>query len=782
MKVTTYLLKEFIAIEKLEIQEICESLSNVGLEIESCEEISIPKRVVIGKVVQKKPHADADKLSVCQVDVGHEVLQIVCGAKNVSEGQFVAVALVGARLEFDKKVMEIGPSKLRGVESFGMLCSSVELGLPKLCDGIMVLDESIGELILGKELGELDPFRGFLLDIALTPNRGDCLCVLGIARELKSIFGLSLKNQKEYLSTNQMGIGRKLQIALKSKVDSSLLYKMVDFNQKSIPLNILLALGWNGNIHQSIVQNFVSYVTYMTGVILNAYGVDHLYADQKNHEILWLCVQKNPQGFEEVYVDEKLCVIGVHHLAKQDLDSQHSIIFEASYIDPTHISQLLFENKDQPQDKEMVYKTTRGSNPNLSMGINFLSLLLDLHTDCFIYDGVQEVKQDRTCNVIRTKFSSIAGIIGYEIDREVISSILKQLDFYLELKTNDDSFSVVVPSYRHDMQTQQDLAEEILRLYGVDKIPSKAHMMQEQSKITPVYQEYQNQRDLIKRALSHGFVECIHYLFYQKEKLQRFGFEVLEDSKQLCNPITSELNTLRTSLLPAMLDSLARNQNFGYKSMRLCEIGSVYDAKRCEKTKIALMVNGLRQKEQYPYPKGEKWDFAAFVQTMGQILGAFELQAAHEEEIPCLLHPYQSAYVMHEGRKIGLVAKLHPIFAREMDLQHVFMCEVDVECLQRSHPLFKDFSRLPTSSRDLTILLDKKVAFGDIRRSVMRAKIAFLHDVFPLDLFVENEQSIALSIRLHIKSFETLTEEDIQAVSMQTLRILEEQYQARLKG
>lgn len=783
MRITTYLLEEFIEIKAIDIDTICNTLSDIGLEIEACEAISLPERVVVGKVIKKQAHINADRLSVCSVDVGNEVLEIVCGAKNVAQDQFVAVALQGAKLAFDDKELEIKQNNIRGVDSFGMLCSSVELGLPKLNEGIMLLDESIGELTLGKALRDFDIFKGFVLEISLTPNRGDCLCVLGIARELKSIFDLSLKNHKEYLSTNQIGIGRRLQISLKNKVDSLLLYKLVDFKQKTTPLNIQLALAINGNLSASIIQNFTNYVTYMTGVILNAYGADYLYKDKKesNNEILWLCVQKNAQGFEEVSIDKRLSCIGVNNFAKQDLDSNESIIFEASYIEPNQISRLLFENKAQAQDKAITFRTTRGSNPDLSLGINFLSLLLDAYTDCFIYDGVQEVKQESVANIIRTKFSSIAKIIGYKIDREEISRILKQLDFYLELKTNDDSFSVEVPPYRHDMQTEQDLAEEILRIFGVNNIPSKPHIMQEESKITPAYLDYKNQRDLMSKALSHNFVECIHYLFYQKERLQKFGFEVLQEQKALHNPITLELNTLRTSLLPALLDSLVRNQNFGYKNMRLCEIGSVYDTQRNEKTKMAFVVNGLQQKEAYPNPKGVKWDFYTFGRIISQIIGNFALQKPEENTLPSLFHPYQSANIFSNEQHIGIIAKLHPSFAKQMDLHNVFMCEVEFANLTPKHLMFKEFSRLPTSFRDLTILLDKHIPFYEIRKFIEKEKIEFLHNLYPLDVFIQEDKKIALSIRLEIKSFNALKEEDIQLVVQKVLRILEEKCFAKLK-
>ena len=189
MIITRSWLEEFIDISKISTDEICKTLNAIGLEVDSVEKISIPSKVVVGKVIKKEKHPDADKLNICQVDIGSKVEQIVCGASNVDENQFVAVATVGAVLGDDFKIKA---AKLRGVESNGMICSSTELGLPKLNDGIMVLDNSIGELVLGKELKDYPLINDDVIEIGLTPNRGDCLSILGVARELSAYYNIPL--------------------------------------------------------------------------------------------------------------------------------------------------------------------------------------------------------------------------------------------------------------------------------------------------------------------------------------------------------------------------------------------------------------------------------------------------------------------------------------------------------------------------------------------------------------------------------------------------------------
>lgn len=777
MIITTNLLEEFIDISHLEINSIVQALNRVGLEVESCKSIVLPKKVIVAKVLEKSKHPDADKLSVCKVDTGKEVLQIVCGAKNVEAGEYVALAMEGAILGEGEKTLKIKPSKLRGIESFGMLCSSTELGLPKLNDGIMILDESIGVLELGKELREYPIFNTHMLEISLTPNRGDCLCVLGIARELKGIFNLSIKKPKEYISTNQIGIGRKMQIALKNKIDSSLLYKVVDFNAKYTPLKIALALGFTDNLKEGVLQNFIGYTTYMTGVLLNAYGADKLIAKQ-NQEILWLNVSSDKDGFERIMCgDEALSIIGVGNAIKQDLDSQCLIIFEASYMDPMTISQLLFRIKPKEMDKNITYRSTRGSNPDLKFGINFLCLELSAYCDCFIYDEVQEIKQDKEPNLIHTQFTNLTNIIGCEIESEEAFGILKQLDFLIEVKNNaTDSFSVIVPAHRHDIHNEQDLSEEILRIYGIDKIPSRPYFGREYPRISATYDAYKNQRDIITRALGYGFIECIHYLFYQRDRLKKLGLEVVDEELDLINPITAELDTLRTSLIPAMLDSIVRNQNYGHKNIKLCEIGSVYNCKRLENQKVAFVVSGLKEAEIYPHPKGAKWDFYSFASCIEGIVGSFKLKAYNEkerEELSRLFHPFQCAKVLKNNKQIGIIAKLNPILAKEMGLIDVFMCELDLDGLSRQHKIFKDFSRLPRSYRDLTLHIDSDVSFDSLHQAVMEAKIEYLSKIYPLDIFAQDDSKLALSIRLEIcPKDKSLMDEDINRVSDSVLDIL----------
>lgn len=786
MIITSHLLSKFINLSNIDIQKLCNTLSNIGLEVESCHKIEIPSKVVIGKIVNKNPHPDADKLSVCEVCIGSETLQIVCGAKNVAKDQYVALALIGAVLPNAKGGnLQIQQTNLRGVDSCGMICSSTELGLPHINDGIMVLDESIGKLELGKELREYPFFNTYVIDVSLTPNRGDCLCVLGIAREISCVFDLPINTYKEVDSGVALGVGRVLQVFTEGKIQSSLLYKVIEVKQINTPLEIELSLALNGTLQKNPIQNVIEFSTYMSGVILNAYEIKNpeVISSNKGAEVS-LSIKKDENGFEAVFLNEKISIIGVGNQVEQNFDIlPKTLIIEASYINPISISKLLHKSKPK-QNKSLTYRSTRGSNPQLETGMNCLCKTFSDFTKCLIYSGVQEVKQEYEDTIINTTFSAISSIIGKNIDKEEIARILKSLNFRIKATCDDNFFSIIPPSYRHDIKTRQDAAEEFLRIYGIENISSTAHNSIEKSYYNEGYISYKHQRNIATKALSMGFVETLHYLFYQKEKLQQLGFPTLKDNLDLQNPITSELNTLRTSLIPAMLDSVVRNKNFDYKSIKMFEIGSIYNADREEKTSVAFMVNGLKDQEIYPHPKGSDWDFYDFANNISSIIGDFELRPLAENKMNKTIHPYQSATILIDGQEAGIMSKINPMLTKELGIYEGFFCEIDFERIIPKHIIAKEFSKYPYAQKDITILVDKKIPFDQIATEIKKAGIGNLKNIYPLDIYQESpsDEQVALSLRMTIQSMHsTLTESDFTDITTKVLEITKTHFNAKLK-
>ncbi|MCQ2878538.1 phenylalanine--tRNA ligase subunit beta [Helicobacter pylori] len=764
MKLSVNDLNVFVNTPK-DIAKLCEDLSRLGLEVESCIPCIAPKNVVVGKVLEKAPHKNAEKLSVCQVDVGKEVLPIVCGAKNVAPNQFAPVALKGAIIGSTT----IAKTELRGVESHGMICSSIELGFPKINDGILELDESVGELVLGKELNEYAPFNTHVLEISLTPNRGDCLSVLGIAREISAFYHTPLKPIKALNLTPKSDL---ITLSADENIESHLAYYLICNHSLKTPLNIKLSLAHNNALSENDLNNFMEFSAHFSGVILNAYSLNKTPMD--------LSVKNDENNLESVYINhQKRSTIAIKHQDQKDLSE--CLLLEASYIDPISLSLKLHALKDKTlqKDNALIYRSARGSNPNLSDGLNFLSA----HLKATILESKQ-TEHSLKDRALTFQLEDITEILGLVIEAEKIRGILKNLGFKVSAKepnSNPQILEVIVPNFRHDIKTIQDIAEEILRFVGIDNLVSKPLNSVSSKNSNPHYETHRFFENLKHKALACGFKEVIHYVFYSKEKQQKLGFEVLEDSLELQNPITTDLNTLRTSLVCGLLDASLRNKNLGFKSIALYEKGSVYNAKREEIQKLGFLASGLQKKESYPDAKGKAWDFYSFAECVSKVIGDFSLEKL-TTQTP-INHPYQSAKIIQNNEIIGVIAKIHPKVIQELDLFESYYAEIDASKLKRPAMLLKPFSIYPSSVRDLTLIIDENTAFSRIKKALKDAQIPNLSEILPLDVFKESDNTIALSVRCVIHSLEkTLNDEEVNSAVQKALEILEKEFNARLKG
>ncbi|MCQ2832387.1 phenylalanine--tRNA ligase subunit beta [Helicobacter pylori] len=764
MKLSVNDLNVFVNTPK-DIAKLCEDLSRLGLEVESCIPCIAPKNVVVGKVLEKAPHKNAEKLSVCQVDVGKEVLPIVCGAKNVAPNQFVPVALKGAIIGSTT----IAKTELRGVESHGMICSSIELGFPKINDGILELDESVGELVLGKELNEYAPFNTHVLEISLTPNRGDCLSVLGIAREISAFYHTPLKPIKalNLTPTNDL-----ITLSVGENIESHLAYYLICNHSLKTLLNIKLSLAHNNALSENDLNNFIEFSAHFSGVIMNAYSLNKTPMD--------LSVKNDENNLESVYINhQKRSTIAIKHQDQKDLSE--CLLLEASYTDPISLSLKLHALKDKTlqKDNALIYKSARGSNPNLSDGLNFLSA----HLKATILESKQTEHSLKDCT-LTFQLEDITEILGLAVEKEKIQGILKNLGFKVSVKEPNSKpqiLEVIVPNFRHDIKTIQDIAEEILRFVGIDNLVSKPLNCVSSKNSNPHYDTHRFFENLKHKALACGFKEVIHYVFYSKEKQQKLGFEVLEDPLELQNPITTELNTLRTSLVCGLLDASLRNKNLGFKSIALYEKGSVYNAKREEIQKLGFLISGLQKKESYPDAKGKAWDFYSFAECVSKVIGDFSLEKL-TTQTP-INHPYQSAKIIQNNEIIGVIAKIHPKVIQELDLFESYYAEIDASKLKRPAMLLKPFSIYPSSVRDLTLIIDENTAFSKIKKALKDAQIPNLSEILPLDIFKESDNTIALSVRCVIHSLEkTLNDEEVNSAVQKALEILEKEFNARLKG
>ena len=770
MIVTRSWLNEWIDLDGISTEEIAKTFNAIGLEVDRIEEFRVPEKVVFGKVLECEKHPDADKLNICQVDLGSATRQIVCGAKNVRAGLTVVVATIGAELPGG---MKIKPVKLRGVDSEGMICSPGEIGLLDFCDGIMEVDGSIGEVKIGSEVRENSYFNDDLIEIELTANRGDCLSIRGVTRDLSAAFDRPIKEYNVSESDDKRGIGRILSLVHDKELDVNLRYKALELDELQLPFIVKLRLAQIDEKRQSDVESLMLYVTHATGVILRAYRHDFFATGEKLAKVH---LKEDEFGFACIASGngEIASVIGVIQEEVSKVNDAQGIIFiEASYIPPDVISKKMDENKREAGP--LFYRTSRGSEPELEGALAHCIDMLEHYSNSSTFSGVIEIANSHKEKIVTVSKQEIDEIIGASIDKAVITKILKNLGFDTS-KSNLENIVVSVPQFRHDITNKQDVVEEIVRMVGIDNIPSKPFELVEANRLEDNYFEYKKRSFYRHKAAQSGFFESVHFVFDEKKVLESYGFEVTKTELELLNPIVQTLDTLRPTLLTNLLNSASKNVKNGYSSVRLFEIGSVFSPSREESLKFAALFSGEKEADTLGNGgKPAKVDFALFVQKISDIIGDVELSAVTTKH--SLAHPYQSASVVQNGVVIGELFRVHPEVEAAYDLDVTFMCELDFEKLSYGLKTAQKSSKYQASFRDLSLMTPKDVAYEQIKEVITHSEVPNLIRFYPVDCYSDETlgDAVSLSLRFVLQSDEkTLEEEDITTAMDTILAQLQE--------
>ncbi len=782
MIVTRSWLNEFVDISGISDEELYRSFNAIGLEVDSIKSYAIPSKVVVGKIVTCEKHPDADKLTVCQIDVGEEsTKQIVCGAANIVEAEFVAVATIGALLPGD---FEIKFATLRGVDSEGMVCASSELGLPDTGKGIMILDESIGKLEVGRELSSYDKVADTIIELELTANRGDCLSIHGVARDLSVALERELKHFEYQKSSSKVGIARFADIQTDGKIDADLYYNLIKIDQLQSQLLITLRLAMVGIELGGVLANTLSYATHATGVILRAYDLSSL---EGAEEKFLLQANMKERGIVTVDIRDKelsqkrLSIVGVNQEERTlPNDKASLVLLEASYIHPDLLVEAV-AHKEFDKDT-LYYKTSRGSECNLQLGREYLFSLLEKEASMTTYSGHLSATTKWQPNNIALNAKEICSLIGADIETSRITTILINLQF--EIHSHDsENFSVTVPRFRHDIKNIHDVTEEIVRIIGIDNIPAKALEFTESNRLTSTTQRYKFKKLLRHSAAAAGFYENISYIFSDKKKLEQYGFELVDAALDLANPIAEDLNTLRSTHMVNLLDAIERNVNYTQKSIGLFEIGAVFDTKREQKEILSLVLSGYSTVESIANSgKPPMVDFASFVQKIGAVVGNIELVACSQTN--GLIHPYQSADILYRGFKCGYMTKLHPIAQEEYGIPDTFIAQIDMDALLPHHINATAISKFQGVYKDLSIVVEKSLPYEQIRQEIASLDLPLLQRYYPVDLYEDEElgDKKSLTLRLLIQSAQkTLKDKDIDQVISPIMQQLEQSCQAVLR-
>lgn len=766
MIVTRSWLQEFIDISNISTEDICKTLNSIGLEVDSLEEQRIVSGVVLGKVLEKEKHPDADKLNVCQVDIGSEIVQIVCGAKNVDAGQYVPVATVGCKLSADFKIKK---AKLRGLESNGMICSSTEIGLTKLNDGILELDESIGKLIIGKELSEYPLLNDDIIEIELTANRGDCLSINGVARELSAYYTIPFTEQENTIVNNNIGIGQVLEVKSANNIESTYIYNVIDIKDFKLPVIYKLRLGIIDKFKEHDLQDSLTYVTHATGVILNAYA-------KKDAKIVdnfaTINIKKDSQDFDVVIGEEELSVLCIQ---QNDInkDDNSEYIIEASYINPEVLSRRVFETKRKTGD--VYYKSSRGSEPQIEKGIEaFTSLISKFGASvCNGNEAYTDHEEKITLDVSVNKINSI---IGQEIEKVKIEKILSSLGFDVKDSSNG-VLSIQIPLYRHDIKNIADITEEVVRIIGIDNIIAKPLAIDEVNRSNKASDDLVKKNKLRAKAIENGFFETLTYVFASRDNLKKYNLPTVNESLDILNPIVKELDTFRTTISLNLIEACSNNIKLGFKSTAFFEIGKIFDTNRNESSIISFVFSGQKEIEAVSNAgKPENIDFFAFAKKLLNIVGKFDLEPMKKISND-LIHPYQNASVIVDNEVIGFISKLHPSVATEHDLSDTFIAEINFDKIKNDLIKTTSYSKFQASKKDLSIITPKSMEYRDIKNSINsindeNIKQFNLIDIYSDEKLGENE---SLTIRFVLQNdTKTLEEEDITASMNRILETLKE--------
>ena len=768
MIVTKSWLNEWIDLNGISTEELAKTFNSIGLEVDRVHEYRVPAKIVFGKVIECEKHPDADKLNVCQVDIGTSTRQIVCGASNVRAGLDVVVATIGATMPSG---LVIKPVKLRGIESEGMICSASEIGLPDIGEGIMELDASIGSYNLGQEVSENSVLNDDLIEIELTANRGDCLSVRGVARDLSAAFDKPIIEYTVTDNDDKRGIGRILSLSYEKNLDVNLRYKAVDLHELLPPLAVRLRLSQIEETRDTCVGAMMLYVTHSTGVILRAYNHSFFSDGDEKMAKVHLCEDEN--GYAVIKSKEIASTVGIMQNKESKVTTDSGLVLlEASYIPPDIISKQMAESKRE--SGPMFYKTSRGSEPELEGALSYCVDLIEKYSNSSTFSGTIELSNiSKEKSVVVTK-QEIDDIIGAKIDRLVITKILKNLGFDTS-KSSTDKFAIAVPKFRHDIVNKQDIIEEIVRMVGIDNIPSKAFVLEEENRLEDNYFEYKKRTIFRHRAAQSGFFESIHFVFDEKKVLNAYGFETTKAELELLNPIVQTLDTLRPTLLTGLLKAASANVKNGYSSVRLFEIGSVFTPLREESVKMAMLFSGDKESENLTNAgKPAKIDFAFFAQKISDILGNIELREYETEHK--LSHMYQSASVLVDGAAVGELFRVHPEVEKEYDLSATYMCEIDFSKIPYGLKTAKQTSKYQASFRDLSVIMPQSMAYEKVKQVIEAHATKELVRFYPVDKYSDESlgENMSLSLRFVLQSSEkTLEEEDITSSMDAILHALE---------
>jgi len=798
VKISFNWLKEYIDLSGIEIQEVIDKITLAGLEIEEViDQSKMFKNFVIGHVKEVKKHPNADKLHLCVVSDGVNDLKIVCGAPNVAENQKVVIAKIGAVIPENN--FEIAKAKIRGEESFGMLCSERELNISSNHDGILVLDNA---LEAGTTAADAIGLNDVIIEVAITPNRQDALSHLGFARDVAAIFNRPVK----FPSIDIEEINEESNsLAYVEILDPDLCPRYVGKVVKNViikesPEWLKTRLESVGLRSINNVVDVTNFVMHEVGQPLHAFDLDYL-SDNKivvkkagdENSFTTLDSKKRVLQSNDLMIcdgEKAVAIAGVMGGENSEVTSStKNILIESAFFNPSSVRKTA---KKLGLQTDASYRFERGTDPEITVwAAKRTAQLIQLTAGGEICKGeIDAYPVKFGLKQVKLRFERISKILGYDVPNEKVTEIMTNLGFEI-VSANNESVTVTIPIRRHDIEREIDLIEEVARIYGYEKIPDI-----ERVKVTlePKFDETEFENKVRETLNGLGFYEIITNSLLSESVANQFG-----NSIAVLNPQNMDMSNLRTSLIPGMLTTISRNIKVKENNLQLFEIGKVFNKKNdliksfddfSEESILMGIITGKSIDTDW-YSKDSNYDFYDLKGYVYQFLKSItnkEILHSYNAEDSLLVE--YSVILELAGEELGTIGKMNDDLISGYDIeQPVYFFIFNLEKLSNipvEEKKFKELLKYPKVYRDLAFVIDNNITHNEVLETIRNGSSKLLHNIKLFDIFQseslgEGKKSLAFQLEYFDVS-RTLTEDEVEKDFKNIIKIVEKKFSAKLRG
>lgn len=797
-------LSQYVDLEGISPEDIAEELNRTGIEVEVIytRDPGV-SGVVVGEVLSVEPHPEADRLNICTVNVGKgQLLQIVCGAKNVAAGQRVPVALIGAKLPGG---VHIKKAKLRGVESHGMICSAKELGFP---DKVLMKEQTEGIFVLepdapvGMDIKEYLSMDDQVIELQLTPNRSDCLGMWGVAHEVAAIFDRELR--LPVISEQVPGeAGTGVEVVVESVEDCPFYAAQVVGNLEVGPSpqwmqNRLISAGVRPINN---IVDITNYVMLETGQPLHAFDFDKIASGQ-------ILVRRANDGEKIVTLDdverecdpemllvtdgqEPLAVAGVMGGASSEVTKEtKTVLLEAAFFNPLTVRHT---SKNLGLRSEASTRFEKGVDPEQILPALYraVQLLRQLCGGVVSSDASVHKAGDVEEVTVSLRHERLVNLLGVQISPDEVMDIFRRLRLPAALE--NDVYQVQIPTRRPDLMMEVDLVEEVARLYGYDRIPTTLTWGQQLP--GGLTREQKLRRDARHMLRELGLNEVVTYSLTSEEAEQEIASLYDLQPIRVAMPMSKEHAVLRTKLLPQLIKTAAYNVHRGNERVQLFEVGKVYLTQEEtltdlpeERLQLAALIAGPKAASIWKTPQVDAQNFYELKGILESVLERFGVRDAEYQAADLNgFHPGRTALCVVEDEVIGVLGQLHPKLAKRYDLSEPVVLQLDLEKLLKKDPevIYEPIPRYPAVTRDLAVTVDENVPAGRIEAGIRKVAGELLESVTLFDVFTgeqigEGKKSVAYSLVFRTKD-RTLTDEEVHQIHERIVHYLTEQFGAQLR-